>query len=102
MTSVIAERLLERSINRAIDINLFLIRSQDAEPPGDYRKSFLMLGTLKILPEKLAFDLAPAVGTRNILVHEYDDLDSKLFYLALKNAVALFPKYAAAIIKWSE
>lgn len=88
-----SERLLERIVNRAIDINQHLLRAANAPSPDDYTKSFLALATIDVLPAKLAHDIAPAAGARNILVHEYDDLDSVLFYSSLKDAARLFPLY---------
>lgn len=98
----IAERRLERIINRAIDINFHLIRALDAPPPDDYTQSFRMLGTLKIIPAKLASEIAPAAGSRNILIHEYDELDYSQFFSALKAAVRLFPRYLKAIERFAE
>lgn len=93
----IAERRLERVVNRAIDINMHLIRSTGSPPPDDYTRSFLELAALKILPAKLAQSVAPSAGARNVLVHEYDDLDAKMFYASLLNTVKLFPKYVQGI-----
>lgn len=93
----IAERRLERMINRAIDINFHLIRALGAPPPDDYTQSFRTLGTLKIIPIKLAHEMAPAAGSRNILIHGYDEIDYSQFISALKDAVRLFPKYVRAI-----
>lgn len=98
----VAERRLERLINRALDINFHLIRSTGSPPPDDYTQSFLLLGQLKILSAKLAASLAPAAGARNILIHSYDDLDAQRFYSSLQDAVRLFPEYLRAIEKYIE
>lgn len=102
ITSTLAERWLERMVNRAVDINFHLIRSTGSPPPDDYTASFLELGKLKILPSKLAHRIAPAAGARNILVHEYDNLDTRKFYSSLKDSVRLFPQYITAIERWME
>lgn len=96
----VAERRLERMVSRAIDINFHLIRSSGEPPPDDYTQSFLQLASLKILTPTFAKQIAPAAGARNVLVHEYDDLDAKLFYSSLKSAVKLFPKYVREIEKF--
>lgn len=98
----VAERRLERLINRALDINFHLIRVAGAPPPDDYTHSFLALGQLKITASKLAADLAPAAGARNILIHSYDDLNAQRFYSSLEDAVRLFPEYLRAIEKYIE
>jgi len=96
-TSSLAERRLERVVNRAIDINLHLLRSVGAPPPTDYTRSFLDLASAHILTPELAQAIAPCIGTRNILVHEYDDLDTIQFFSSLQDAVRLFPEYTQAI-----
>lgn len=95
--SSLAERRLERIVNRAIDINFHLIKVSGQAPPDDYKQSFLKLGDLKILPADLAVKIAPAASSRNILVHEYDSLNTKQFYEALEKSVELFPKYLKAV-----
>lgn len=100
--SSLAERRLERVINRAIDVNLHLLRSVGSPPPNDYTHSFLDLATVGILTPALAQGLAPCVGVRNILTHEYDDLDMKQFFSSLQHAVRLFPNYAREIERFIE
>lgn len=100
--SSLAERRLERVINRAIDINLHLLRSVGVPPPTDYTRSFLDLASAHILTPELAQTIAPCIGTRNILVYEYDDLDTMQFFSSLEDAVRLFPEYAQAIEQYIE
>lgn len=95
--SSLAERRVERVINRAIDINLHVLRSVGVPPPNDYTHSFLDLADAKVVSPEFAQSVAPCVGVRNILVHEYDDLDAMQFYSSLKDAVRLFPEYAKAM-----
>jgi uncharacterized protein YutE (UPF0331/DUF86 family) len=94
------ERLLEKLINRTIDINTHIIISQDYEPPQDYRDSFLKMSELKILPKKFVEKIIPSVGLRNRLVHEYDDLNANQVYQSIFNALDQFPKYIKFIIKF--
>ncbi len=98
----LCERYLERVVNRAIDVNYHLIRAADEPPPNDYTESFLTLGKLKMIPAKLAVAIAPSAGARNILVHEYDDLDAQLFYSALQSCVKQYPKYVGYIEQYLE
>lgn len=100
MTTI--ERRLERVINRALDINLHVIRALSVPPPDDYASSFTILGQQKILDAAIAQAILPCVGTRNILVHEYDDLNNVQFYAALQEALKLFPQYVQAIERYLE
>jgi len=95
-----AERRFERIVNTAIHINLHIIRAKNYAVPKDYQSTFTELGSLYIIPQQLAKDIAPATGTRNILVHEYDDLDAAKFYQSLQKSVTIFPQYISAIQKY--
>lgn len=95
-----AERVMERLIGAAIDINMHLISDLGLELPQDYFGSFIKLGEHKILSKRLALKLAPSTKLRNILVHEYEDVDEKKFKLALKSALKDFAMYSKHILKF--
>lgn len=90
---VLTERYLERIITRMIDINYHLIVETDNPPPKDYFSSFIKLGKIKILPYEFSRKIAPYAGLRNRLVHEYNELDEKKIYRALKKSIKDIPKY---------
>ena len=98
----LGERYLERVINRAIDVNFHLIRVLGQAPPDTYADSFRVLVRLHVLPPALAKNLAPSGGTRNILIHEYDDLDTHKLFTAFQKAVKYYPQYAKAIERFVE
>ena len=66
------ERILERIISRAIDINNHLIAeltTKDTSPPKDFKETFMRLAELGICSEEFAERISKSVGTRNILFH---------------------------------
>lgn len=97
-----AERVMERLIQAAIDINMHLVYDLKGETPRDYYSSFLALVPLKILPQAFAKRIAPSTALRNILVHEYQELDTPKFYKALKVAFKDYAKYVNCIEKFFE
>ena len=99
---VLAERYLERIITRMIDINYHFIVETGNPPPKDYFTSFIELGKLKVLPLEFAQNLAQYAGLRNRLVHEYNTLDEKKVYQALKRAIKDIPRYLNYIGKSTE
>jgi len=82
------ERMLERIIMRAIDINVHLISelAHGEERSGrlSYRATFLMLTDLGIYPEDFATRIADSAGLRNILVHDYNDIDHKILHASIR------------------
>jgi uncharacterized protein YutE (UPF0331/DUF86 family) len=94
---VLTERYLERTVGRMIDVNYHLITESGHPPPKDYHESFIMLGTIRILPVEFARSLAAAAGLRNRIVHEYDEIDPAKLHEALQVAVKQIPVYADAV-----
>jgi len=71
----IIERNLEVAAQAAIDIANRIISIEGLEKPRDYYEAILRLGEAEILPLDFAQYLAPIAGFRNILVHDYMDID---------------------------
>ena len=67
----IVERNLEVAAQCCIDICHRIISLLEAPPPLDYYDSILQMGALGVVPSEFAMHLAPLAGFRNILVHEY-------------------------------
>lgn len=97
----VVERILERVINDALDINQHIIaESGKIEVPNDYRDTFLALPRIKILPEKFTKKIAMSVGLRNILVHNYRKLNEEIFYNSIKACLRDYTKYCNYILKY--
>jgi uncharacterized protein YutE (UPF0331/DUF86 family) len=71
----IVERNLEVAAQICIDISHRIIALERAQKPSDYHQAILRMGELGILPGDFARQLAPIAGFRNVLVHEYADVD---------------------------
>ncbi len=91
------ERLLQETIEAAVDANLHLLRALDEPAPGDYFGSFLAAGRAGLLPRALAERLAPTAGLRNRLVHEYDEIDDAIVLDAVAGARRSFTEYVVEV-----
>jgi uncharacterized protein YutE (UPF0331/DUF86 family) len=99
------ERCLERIINRAIDINQHLIAelaTKDTNPPLDYTETFLRLADLGIYPEDFSQRIARSVGTRNVLVHEYNAVDYNSIYSSIPDCLRDYHEYCEYILRFLE
>lgn len=99
------ERLLERIVMRAIDVNRHLIveeatGEEERSTRLTYRGSFLQLVDLGVLPEDLAASIAPSAGLRNILVHDYNDADRRLVHASIKACLDQYPRYVACVLSY--
>jgi len=99
------ERLLEKIIVRAIDINEHLLSELAVEKnkiPETYRETFLQLVELGVYPEKFAVQISKSVGTRNILVHDYDDdkTDYEKIYTSVNDCLKDYHQYCEYILNF--
>ena len=71
----IIERNLQVAAQSVIDIANRIISLDALKKPRDYYEAILILGQAGILPSDFAQKLAPIAGFRNILVHDYLEID---------------------------
>lgn len=91
------ERLLERIVMRAIDINEHLISElgtgEGRSTRLTYRDTFLFLSALGVYPQDFAEQIARSAGLRNILVHDYNDADRKIVHGSIKSCLQDYHRY---------
>ena len=97
------ERLLERIVMRAIDINEHLISElatgqEDKIARLTYRNTFLKLTALGIYPPAFAEQIAKSAGLRDILVHDYNDVDRHIVYNAMHTCLEAYQQYIDYIL----
>jgi uncharacterized protein YutE (UPF0331/DUF86 family) len=97
------KNILMETIGRAIDINQYLISElsrPETEVPKTYRETFLLLEDLKILPGDFAEEISKSAGLRNVIVHEYNNLDKVIIYKKVGDAIKQYVKYCDYILKF--
>lgn len=94
------ERMLQETVDDAVDVNLHMLTAAGVPAPTDYHKTFVEAGRHGVIPTILAERLAPAAGLRNRIVHEYDRLDDAQVLAAVKHAVTDFREYVARVEEW--
>lgn len=100
------ERLIERIVNRAVDANAHLLASlsETDHPIGrlTYKQTFLRLPDIGALPEPLAIALSASAGLRNVLVHEYNDVEHRYLHESIRRCLTEYPKYVDALLSFLE
>lgn len=100
-THKIIERTIEIIINEAIDINQHLIAESDlGKLPFDFKESFTLLAKLKVYPQEFGQEIAKSVGLRNILVHQYRELDERIFYESIAFCLKEYYQYCEYLLKY--
>lgn len=78
---LMCERLFEIITESLVDLTFLIIKIKNLEIPEDDESSFFVLSQAGIISEALAERLKAAKGMRNIIAHEYGEIDDgKVFY----------------------
>jgi uncharacterized protein YutE (UPF0331/DUF86 family) len=91
------EWAVERLVELAVNINLHAVAAAGERPPADYAESFRAATEVGLLPEDLARELSPAVGLRNVVVHEYLDVDLERVAASVPRAIDAFTAYRRVV-----
>jgi uncharacterized protein YutE (UPF0331/DUF86 family) len=94
-----AERQLQVAIQAVIDIGNHVLSDRDLGTPKDYRDIFRILAEHKIVSKALSIRLSAMAGLRNVLVHDYLDVDLKIVYRILKKDLVDFETFIKAVLK---
>ncbi len=91
------ERYFQIIVDAIIDCNQILIEQNNLEVSETYFNTFGILAKTNIFPAKLLEDLSYSVGTRNALVHRYENIQVKREYDDIKKYIPLFLEYLKII-----
>ena len=91
--SPLDEQLLQRKI-KLIEDDFVLLT------PTNYYDSFLALAHEHVVDETLAASVAKSTGLRNILAHDYDEIDNGKVYDTIHVALSEVPQYLKAILTY--
>ena len=94
-----AERYLQLAIQAVLDVSHHIVADMELGLPADSQALFTTLARHKVLPARLAKKLVPMAGFRNVLVHEYLEIDRRRVYRALKQELRDFESFVRAITK---
>lgn len=94
-----AERYLQLAIQAVLDVSHHIVADMDLGLPTDSQALFSTLAKHKVLPTRLAKKLVPMAGLRNVLVHEYLEIDRRRVYRALKEELRDFESFVRAVSK---
>lgn len=79
------ERYLYLAVQSAIDLAEAVIAYRNFRKPSAMAESFRILTEEKILSDDLSDKLARMTGFRNIIAHDYGEIDYAIVYDILKN-----------------
>ena len=93
----VPERNLQVAVEAMLDIGNHLISAYGWECPEEYQNVPKKLAKQGVLPEDFAQRLRKMAAFRNILVHEYLEIDDQLVYNILQTGLEDFELFARYI-----
>jgi uncharacterized protein YutE (UPF0331/DUF86 family) len=93
-----AERRLEVAIQAAIDVASHVVAQRGWKTPETYRDAFGELQHRGVLAAELAAKLQEAAGLRNVLGHDYLDVDPARLHADLAGDVAVLREFAKVVV----
>ncbi|MGK7902954.1 MAG: DUF86 domain-containing protein [Hormoscilla sp.] len=90
---LVVERLLQLTIQVALDINRYLLKQLEIEQPESNFATFIEVGNCGIITPELAKVLAPSGSLRNRLVHLYEEIDPMRVHTDINIALQYYPIY---------
>lgn len=99
-TQRIVERTLQILIELCIDIANHIISDTGMRFPDSYADTFKVLMENKIISKSLFNRLEKMAKFRNIIVHQYEDIESSIVVSILKKNLQDFEKYKKDVIRY--
>lgn len=96
------ERLIQLIVECASDVNNHVVVETKNRPPEDYSISFIKAAEVGAISMDLANRLKGSGGMRNILVHEYMEINDEKVYRSLPLAIKDFKQYIKEVEKFIE
>lgn len=96
-----SERFLHLAIECVIDIANHIISDMGYRKPSSNREIFEILFENKIINNNLKENLSNMAGFRNILVHDYINLDREIVYEILNNNLKDIEDFRKIAIKYA-
>ena len=94
-----AERSLQLAIQAVLDISHHIVADRNLALPADSQSLFDLLARQKVVSRRLAVKLASMAGFRNVLVHEYLEIDRRRVYRALTTDLRDFEYFIRAVTR---
>lgn len=90
---------LQRIAELCIDMANRLVRKHRLGVPRDSRESFTLLEEARIIPPAMAQNLRHMVGFRNLLVHEYREVELGIMEDVIANHLDEVIEYSALLLR---
>lgn len=99
-TRHIVERVLSQIVELAGSINIHVVTSLLGRSPESYAASFDEMARAGVLEWDFATSLRPSAGMRNVLVHDYLNVNHDMVSEAIPLAQERYSEYVRNVARW--
>ncbi|MBC8413871.1 MAG: DUF86 domain-containing protein [Nitrospira sp.] len=99
-TQRIVERTLQMLIETCIDIANHIVSDDKLRVPESYSDTFKVLMENKFITESLSEKMIKAAKFRNVVVHQYDNIDAAIAVSIVKNDLMYFREFQEQIVEY--
>jgi uncharacterized protein YutE (UPF0331/DUF86 family) len=99
-TQRIVERTLQMMIEICVDISNHIISEGKMRVPVSYADTFKILHENSVIDSELLDTMEKMAKFRNIVVHQYEEVDSEIVVLILKKYLGDFERFKEAILDY--
>ena len=96
------ERTLHLSVEACLDIGQHIIAQEGYRTPKDNRDTFHVLNEENIISDSLLTKVNNMAGFRNLIVHDYAQIDNKTVHEILQQHLQDFDAFAQAVFLYIE
>lgn len=97
-TQRIVERTLQIMIESCADIANHIVSDKGMRAPTGYADTFKVLHENRIISAELFATMEKMAKFRNIVVHQYEEVDAEIVVAILKKHLADFERFKAAVL----
>jgi len=93
------ERYLYLAVQSAIDLAEALVSAKNLRKPTTFSETFYILEEAGLISLELREELVKMAGFRNIIAHDYADVDYDIVFDVLQDKLADLEKFLQAVVK---
>jgi len=96
----IVERTLQMMIETCADVASHLVSDRGMRTPSSYADTFEVLSENNIISEELCVIMEKMAKFRNVVVHQYEQVDADIVVLILTKHLQDFERYRDAVLEY--
>ena len=99
-TQRIIERTLQMMIETCADVASHIVSDRGMRAPTSYADTFKVLSENSIISEELCVIMEKMAKFRNVVVHQYEQVDADIVVLILTKHLQDFERYRDAVLEY--